>query len=144
MSLKRKQIQLRQKAYFEQLLENRLSFLSGKGVEAARIDKDPLVKKFKADVRAVNNRLRLIAANEKRTEELARIKAEKAAAPEKEKEAAKAEKPKKAPEEGKAKKPKPEKKPAAPKEPREKGGEKAPKPAAAPQSDAPKAEEKPK
>lgn len=134
MSLKRKQAQLRQKAYFEQLLENRLSFLSGKGIEPRKIDKDPLVRKFKADVRAVNNRLRLIAENEKRTEEMARIKAEKAAAPKKEREAAKPEKPKKAPEEGKAKKPKPEKKPGPPKE---KTGEKAPKPVEPPKEDKP-------
>jgi len=115
MGLKRKQMQLRQKAYFEQKLKDRLSFLSGKGIEAPKVDKDSLVRKLKASIRAVNNRLRLIADNEKRTEEMAKIKAERAAAPPKEQEGGKAEKPKKAPEEGKEKKIKAEKKAAPPK-----------------------------
>jgi hypothetical protein len=108
-------MQLRQKAYFEQKLKDRLSFLSGKGIEAPKVDKDSLVRKLKASIRAVNNRLRLIADNEKRTEEMAKIKAERAAAPPKEQEGGKAEKPKKAPEEGKEKKIKAEKKAAPPK-----------------------------
>ena len=116
MGLKRKQMLIRQKAYFEQKLKNRLSFLSGKGIEAPKADKDTLVRKIQASIRAVNNRLRLIADDEKRTEEMAKIKAERAAAPLKEKEGGKAEKPKKAPEEGKEKKIKAEKK-AAPKAP---------------------------
>ena len=115
MGLKRKQVQMRHKAYFEQELQNRLSFLSGKGIEAPKIDKDPLVRKLKANIRAANNRLRLIADNEKRTEEMAKIKAERAAAPPKEQEGGKVEKPKKAPEEGKEKKIKGEKKAAPPK-----------------------------
>ena len=115
MGLKRKQMQLRQKAYFEQKLKDRLSFLSGKGIEAPKVDKDSLVRKLKASIRAVNNRLRLIADNEKRTEEMAKIKADRAAAPPKEQEGGKAEKPKKAPEEGKEKKIKAEKKAAPPK-----------------------------
>lgn len=115
MGLKRKQMQMRQKAYFEQKLQNRLSFLSGKGIEAPKIDKDPLVRKLQANIRAVNNRLRLIADNEKRTEEMAKIKAERAAAPPKEEEGGKVEKPKKAPEVGKEKKIKGEKKAAPPK-----------------------------
>jgi len=112
MGLMRKQIQMRQKAYFEQKLQNRLSFLSGKGIEAPKIDKDPLVRKLRANIRAVNNRLRLIADNEKRTEEMAKIKADRAAAPPKEH---KGEKSKKALEEGKGKKIKGEKKVAPPK-----------------------------
>jgi hypothetical protein len=115
MGLKRKQMQMRQKAYFEQKLRNRLYFLSGKGIEAPKIDKDPLVRKLQANIRAVNNRLRLIADNEKRTEEIAKIKAERAAAPAKKQEGGKVEKLKKAPEEGKEKKIKGEKKAAPPK-----------------------------
>lgn len=115
MGLKRKQMQMRQKAYFEQKLQNRLSFLSEKEIEAPKIDKDPLVRKLQANIRAVNNRLRLIADNEKRTEEMAKIKADRAAAPPKEQEGGKVEKPKKAPEEGKEKKIKGEKKAAPPK-----------------------------
>ena len=117
MELKRKQMQIRQKAYFEQRLQNRLSFLSGKGIELPKSDKDPLVKKLKANIRAIDRRLRLIADNEKRTEEMANIKAERAAAPAKEQEGGKVEKPKKIPEEGKEKKIKAEKKAAPPKAP---------------------------
>jgi hypothetical protein len=105
---------MRQKEYFEQKLQSRLSFLSGEGIEAPKIDKDPLVRKLKADIRAVNNRLRLIAGNEKRMEEIAKLKAGKAAAPPKEQEGGKVGKPKKAPEEGKEKKIKGEKKVAPP------------------------------
>ena len=65
----------------------------------------------------MNNRLRLIADNEKRTEEMAKIKEERAAAPQKEQEVGRGEKPKKAPEEGKGKKIKAEKKAASPKTP---------------------------
>ena len=117
MSLKRKQMQLRQKAYFEQKLQDRLSILSGKGIVPPKTDKDPLIKKLKANIRAMNRRLRLIAENEKITEDMAKLRAERAAGllKEKEQEPAKAEKPKKASEEGKEKKPKAEKKPGAPK-----------------------------
>jgi len=59
----------------------------------------------------------VIVANEKRTEEMAKVKAERAAAPEKEQKGDRGEKPKKAPEEGKGKKIKTEKKAASPKAP---------------------------
>ena len=115
MGLKREQMLMRQKAYFEHKLQDRLSFLSGKGINSSKADKDTLVRKWQADIRAVNKRLRLIADNEKRTEEMAKIKAERAAAPRKEQEGGKGEKPKKAAEEGKGKMIKAEKKTAPPK-----------------------------
>ena len=116
MGLKRKQMLLRQKAYFEQELANRLSSLSEKGIESKQVDKDPLVRELKADVKTVMARLRAIAASDKITEDMAKSRAEKAAAPApvKEKAAGKAEKAKKAPEGAKEKKPKAEKKPAPP------------------------------
>ncbi len=117
MELRRKQIPMRQKAYFEQKLQDRLAFLSGKGIESPKADKDTLVRKLQARIRAVNNRLRLIDDHEKRTEEIAKIKAERAAAPKKEKEGGKGEKPKKAPEEGKGKKIKAERAAASQKAP---------------------------
>jgi hypothetical protein len=95
---------MRQKAYFEHELQDRLSFLSKKGIKSPKTDKDTLVRKLQATIRAVNKRLRLIADNDKRTEEMAKIKADRAAAPKKEQEGGKGEKPKKAPEEGKGKK----------------------------------------
>jgi hypothetical protein len=115
MGLKRKQMQMRQKAYFEQELKNRLSFLAGKGIEAPKSDKDAIVKNLKANIRATDRRLRFIAGYETRTQELAKAKADKAAARLKEKEGGKVEKPAKAPAEVKEKKAKPEKKAAAPK-----------------------------
>jgi hypothetical protein len=117
MGLKRMQMIMRQKAYFEQKLRDRLTFLSGKGIKSPKTDKDPLVKKMQADIRAVNKRLRAIADNDKRSEEIAKIKAERAAPTPKEQESGKGEKPKKAPEEGKGKKVKAESKPAPPKAP---------------------------
>jgi len=112
MGLKRKQALMRQKAAIERELQERLSTLSGKGIKSPQKDKDPLVRKLKADIRAVNRRLGVIAGHDKRTEESARIKAERAAAPRKEQEGGKGEKPKKAPEEGKGKRVKADKKAA--------------------------------
>jgi hypothetical protein len=117
MGLKRKQMLMEQKAYFEHLLQDRLSFLSGKGIKSPQADKDTIFRKLQANIRAVNNRLRLLADNEKRTEEMAKIKAQRAAVPQKEQEGGKGEKPKKAPQEGKEKKIKAEKKAAPPKAP---------------------------
>jgi hypothetical protein len=130
MGLKRKPMTMRQKDYFEHKLQARMSFLSGKGVASPKADKDTIVRKLQANIRAMNNRLRLIADNEKRTEEMARIKAERAAAPKIEKEGGKSEKPKKAPEGGKGKKAKTDVKTAPPKAP---GGGKSQKTAGSPE-----------
>lgn len=119
MGMRRMQVLQRQKASFEQVLKKRLAFLSEKGIESPKADKDTLVRKHRADIKAVNNRLRTRAENEKKIEEIAKAKAEKAAAPRKEQEGGKPEKPKKAPEGGKEKKAKPEKKAAPPKSPEE-------------------------
>jgi hypothetical protein len=127
MGLKRKQVQLRHKADFERDLQNRLADLSGKGVEGPKADRDPIVRKLKAEIREAKNRLRRIDEHDKRTEEMAKIKADRAAAPAKEKgrDAGKGEKPKKTAEEGKEKKAKGEKKAAAPKSPEGGKGKKA-------------------
>lgn len=117
MESKKKRMIIRQKARFEHDLRERMAFLSGKGIAAPKAEKDTLVRKLKADIKASDNRLRLIAENEKRTEEMAKTKAERAAAPREEKKAGKGEKAKKASDEGKGKKAKPEKKTAPPKAP---------------------------
>jgi hypothetical protein len=120
MSLKRKHVLTQQKEYSERRLKDRQAFLTGKGLDAAKVEKDPIYRKLRADVRAIDGRLRTIAAGEKLTEDLKKMKADRAAAALKEKEAP-AEKPKKAPQEAKAKKEKGEKgekgekKPAGPK-----------------------------
>lgn len=117
MGHQRKQMLIRQKARFEHALQERLSFLSGKGIKSPKADKDTIVRKMMADLKALNKRLRVIAASEKRTEEMAKIKAEKAAAPKQEREGGKGEKSKKAAEEGKGKKIKADKKAAPPQAP---------------------------
>jgi len=134
MGLKRKQMQMQQKAHFEEELKNRLSFLAGKGIEPPKSDKDAIVKNLKANIRATDRRLRFITGFETRTQELAKAKADKAAARLKEKEGGKAEKPAKAPAEAKEKKAKPEKKAAAPKA---KEGGKSPKAPEAPKEGTP-------
>ena len=138
MGSKQKKTQLGRKEYFERKLKERLAFLSEKKAEPSHIEKDPRVKNLRANIRAVDTRLKAIAKIEQRTAELAKAKAEKAAAAlkareggeekekkEKGKEKGKEKKekePKKAPEEGKEKKKK-EKKEKEGKE--EKGSESA-------------------
>jgi len=100
----KKETQSEQKAYLERKLENRLKLLSGRGIESPEINKDVLVKKLRANIKAVNVRMNAIADIEKKTEELAKIKAEKAAIPAKEKESSKTKKAEEAPEKGKEKK----------------------------------------
>jgi hypothetical protein len=130
MSLKRKQMLLGQKEHFEQKLKDRKTALSGKGIESARVEKDPIVRKLRANVNAMNNRLKAIAASEKITADMAKLKADRAAAVLQEKEETKAEKPRKAAEPAKEKKPKAEKKPAPERAPE---GGKAPEAADAPE-----------
>jgi hypothetical protein len=92
MGSKHRQAQNGRKASFERNLKNRLALLLSKGIESREIDKDALVKKLRANIEAINYRLKTIDASEKRTAELARMKAEKAAAPPKEPEAVKEDK----------------------------------------------------
>jgi len=87
MGSKHRQAQNGRKAAFERNLKNRLALLSSKGMESREIDKDVLVKKLRANIEAVNNRLKALDARERKTAELARMKAEKAAALPKESEA---------------------------------------------------------
>ncbi|MCX5829174.1 MAG: hypothetical protein NTV58_14400 [Deltaproteobacteria bacterium] len=104
MGSKQKQAQIGQKESFERKLKNRLALLSEEGIESRKIDKDSLVKKLRANVEAINTRLKAIDANEKKNEELARMKLEKAAAPRKEPEGIKEKKVKETPVEVKEKK----------------------------------------
>ncbi|MCK9195353.1 MAG: hypothetical protein M0P16_00045 [Syntrophales bacterium] len=104
MGSKQKQAQIGQKESFERKLKNRLTLLSEEGIESRKIDKDVLVKKLRANVEAINTRLKAIDANEKKNEELVRMKLEKAEAPRKEPEGIKEKKVKEAPVEVKEKK----------------------------------------
>jgi hypothetical protein len=109
MGSKQKQTHIGRKVQFERNLEDRLSFLLKKGIESPMVNRDTIVKKLRAHIRAINARLEAIAANERKTEELAKIKAEKEAAFAKGEESVKEKKVKEVPEEGKVKKKKPEK-----------------------------------
>jgi hypothetical protein len=113
MGSKQKKTQLGRKEYFERKLKERLAFLSEKRAEPSQVDKDPRVKNLRANIRAVDARLKAIAKLEQRKADMAKAKADKAAAAlqakESGKEKEKAKEPKKAAEEPKAKKKKKEK-----------------------------------
>lgn len=117
MGSKQKQTHIGRKVQFERKLEDRLSFLLKKGIESPMVNRDTLVKKLQAHIRAINARLEAIAANERKTEELAKIKAEKEATFAKARESVKEKKVKEVPAEGKVKKKKPEKTESPAKEP---------------------------
>jgi len=108
MGSNQKQVQTGQKESFERQLKDRLAALSEKGTESHKIDKDTLVKNLRANIRAINTRLKAIDANEKKCEELAKMKAEKAAAAQEDPEGIKKKKMKEEPVEGKEKKKKKE------------------------------------
>ena len=108
MGSNQKQVQTGQKESFERKLKDRLAFLSEKGIESHKIDKDTLVKNLRASIRAINTRLKAIDANEKKNEELAKKKAEKAAAPHDDQEGIKRKEVKETSVEGKEKKKKKE------------------------------------
>jgi len=77
MGSNRKPAQMERKAYFERQLKDRMSFLSEKGIESAKIKKDTIIKKLKANIDSLNARLKTIASSEVKTEVLAKTKAEK-------------------------------------------------------------------
>jgi len=108
MGSNQRQVQTGQKESFERKLKDRLAFLSEKGIESDKIDKNPLVKNLRANIRSMNARLKATDANEKKNEELAKMKAEKAAANQEDPEGIKRKKLKEIPVEGKAKKKKKE------------------------------------
>ena len=80
MASKLKQTQLQRREQYERRLKTRLALLAERGIEPARIDKDPLVRSLRAQIEATDARLKAIAAIERRTAELAKIKAERAEA----------------------------------------------------------------
>jgi hypothetical protein len=121
MGSNQRQTQMEQKANFERELKDRLSILSEREIESREINKDTSVKRLRAKIRAINARLRTIDALEKKTEELATIKAERAAAPKPDPESTKKKEAEEAPVAGKEKKKK-----AAPAEGTEKKKKAAP------------------
>ena len=116
MGSKQKETVLGQKDYFETKLNERRSSLAEKELAPEIIAKDSNIKKIQSRIRETNVKLKAIAEIERKTEELAKIKAERLAAAQKEKKG-KDKKPKGAPEKGK------ESKRKTPKESPEKGKE---------------------
>ena len=85
MASKDKTARLSQKALYEKQLNARIFSLKEKGIASASIAKDTVVRNLRAMLRETEKRLSAIAALEAKKDEMARIKAEKLAAPKKEK-----------------------------------------------------------
>ena len=84
MTSKSRETRLKQKAEWEGKLQKRLALLGAKGFDEKKIARDVGVKELKAKIKESQVRLRAIDANEKRTAELAAIKAERLAKPKEE------------------------------------------------------------
>ena len=85
MPSKTKAARLNQKDSLENKLEQRLNVLAEKGLKPDEISRDAKVRGIRAKIRKTNARLNAISDLEKKAGEMARIKAEKAAMPKKEK-----------------------------------------------------------
>ena len=81
MGSKQRETVLGQKAYSEEKLKERRSYLTEKGIASQEAAKDGVIKKLLAQLRKTNLKIRALDAIAKRTDELANIKAEKLAAP---------------------------------------------------------------
>ena len=103
MASESKETRLKQKATLEAKLQKRLALLTEKGLDEKKIARDVLVKELKANLKETQVRLRAIAANVKRTSDLAAMKAERLAKPKEETPKAKKAAPEQPPE-GKPKK----------------------------------------
>ena len=84
MASERKETRLKQKALWEERLQKRLALLEGKGLDKQTIARDVLVRKLQAKLKESLVRLRAIDAKEKRTADLAAVKAERLARPKEE------------------------------------------------------------
>ena len=73
-----------QKEYWEGQLKLRLTLLNEKGLPSEKVDKDPMVRKIKAQLRSTGRRMVVIERQRKKIEEMARIKAEKMEGPKRE------------------------------------------------------------
>jgi hypothetical protein len=130
MNLRARVFVERQKKDLEEKLAARLAMMKGKGAAPEKVQKDPTVRRLKADLRQSNTRLASIAAQEKLNQERALAKEQKAAAKKAEREAAlkgtPAEPAEKKEKKGKKEKPEKEAKPEKKKEKKEKKPEAAP------------------
>jgi hypothetical protein len=76
-----RETRLRQKTEWEVKLQKRQALLGEKGFDEQKIARDVGIKELKAKIKESEVRLRAIDTREKRTAELAAIKAERLAAP---------------------------------------------------------------
>ncbi len=81
MASKEKTARLDQKRYWDEKLSQRLSILTDKGVGSEKIAKDTTVRKLRAKIRETGKRLHVIEGKENKSDEMAKVKAEKLAAP---------------------------------------------------------------
>ena len=72
-------------SYWEEQLNQRLALLAEKGVASEKIAKDTEIKKIRAKIRDTRDRIAVIEEKEKKVEDMAKAKAEKAAMPKKSK-----------------------------------------------------------
>ena len=77
MPSKSRETRLDQKAYVEARLNERLSALKESGVDPHAVPKDRAVRKLRADLRQVSERLSVIEKREQKVQEMARIREEK-------------------------------------------------------------------
>jgi len=103
------EIRQAQKASLEKELAGRLAALKTRGLDEKDIAKDPVLKNLCARMKQANARIAAIEKKARRTEDLARIKAEKAAQPKEQPEEKPAEKAKEKPAKAKTKAEKPAK-----------------------------------
>ncbi len=81
MASKDKESRLAQMGYWEEQLKLRLAQLAEKDVAPEKIAKDTEVKKIRAKMRETRDRIAVIEGKEKKLEEMAQARAEKAAKP---------------------------------------------------------------
>ncbi len=113
MASKDKESRLGQMSYWEEQLNQRLALLAEKGDAPEKIAKDTEVKKIRAKIRETRDRLKAIEEREKKLEDMAKAKVEKAAMPKKSKKKKKEEE---SPEESKRQQKKKKKKEKKPKD----------------------------
>ncbi len=81
MASKDKESRLAQMAYWEEQLNQRLTQLNEKGMTPEKAAKDTEIRRIRAKIRETRDRLAIIEEKEKKLEEMAKAKAEKAAKP---------------------------------------------------------------
>lgn len=81
MGFMRRQLLLQQKASYEKTLQYRLAVLTKKGTPPSEAERDAVIRKAKADIKAVNERLRTVAENDRRAEEDPKKRAARTAKP---------------------------------------------------------------